>query len=331
VLNILRSACSAAFVAVVSTALLTAPGAANAQARFPDKPVRMIVPAPPGSGPDSLGRMLGAKLADMWGQPVVVENVVGAGGAIGHERGARATPDGHTLLMGLIGPMSVTVHFGEKMSYDPVKDLAPVTLLITLANVLAVHPSVPVKDVRELIAYAKQNPGKLRYGHPGAGTSNHLSAEQFNMMAGISTSPVPYRASSQMTTDLNGGHIDMMFHNAPVVLPHVKTGALRGLAITSAQRNPSAPDLPTVSEAGVPGYEVTSWWAMYVPAGTPQPIIGRLNADIAKALALPDVKNWIESQAGQAGGGSPEALAAFQAAETAKWGTLVRAANIKPQ
>jgi tripartite-type tricarboxylate transporter receptor subunit TctC len=197
--------------------------------------------------------------------------------------------------------------------------------------VLAVHPSVPVKDVRELIAYAKQNPGKLRYGHPGAGTSNHLSAEQFNMMAGISTSPVPYRASSQMTTDLIGGHIDMMFHNAPVVLPHVKTGALRGLAITSAQRNPSAPDLPTVSEAGVPGYEVTSWWAMYVPAGTPQPIIGRLNADIAKALALPDVKNWIESQAGQAGGGSPEALAAFQAAETAKWGTLVRAANIKPQ
>jgi tripartite-type tricarboxylate transporter receptor subunit TctC len=151
------------------------------------------------------------------------------------------------------------------------------------------------------------------------------------MMAGISTSPVPYRASSQMTTDLIGGHIDMMFHNAPVVLPHVKTGALRGLAITSAQRNPSAPDLPTVSEAGVPGYEVTSWWAMYVPAGTPQPIIGRLNADIAKALALPDVKNWIESQAGQAGGGSPEALAAFQAAETAKWGTLVRAANIKPQ
>ena len=323
-----RRALTAALAAVL---LAAGAPAALAQARFPDKPLRMIVPAPPGSGPDALGRLLGTKLSEAWGQPVVVENVVGAGGAIGHERGARATPDGHTLLMGLIGPMSVTVHFGEKMSYDPVKDLAPVTLLITLANVLAVHPSVPVKDVRELIAYAKQNPGKLRYGHPGAGTSNHLSAEQFNMMAGISTSPVPYRASSQMTTDLIGGHIDMMFHNAPVVLPHVKTGALRGLAITSAQRNPSAPDLPTVSEAGVPGYEVTSWWAMYVPAGTPQPIIGRLNADIAKALALPDVKNWIESQAGQAGGGSPEALAAFQAAETAKWGTLVRAANIKPQ
>jgi tripartite-type tricarboxylate transporter receptor subunit TctC len=235
------------------------------------------------------------------------------------------------MLMGLIGPMSVTVNFGEKMSYDPVKDLAPVTLLITLANVLAVHPSVPAKDLRELIAYAKANPDKLRYGHPGSGTSNHLSAEQFNLMAGVRTQAVPYRASSQMTTDLLGGHIDMMFHNAPVVLPHVKTGALRGLAITSAQRNAAAPDLPTLSEAGVPGYEVTSWYAMYVPAGTPQPIVARLNADIARVLAMPDVKSWIESQAGVAGGGSPEQLAAFQAAETAKWATLVKAANIKPQ
>jgi tripartite-type tricarboxylate transporter receptor subunit TctC len=317
--------------AVVAAAATLAASQAAAQARYPDKPVRMIVPAPPGSGPDSLGRLLGAKLAEMWGQSVVIENVVGAGGAIGHERGARAAPDGYTMTMGLIGPMSVTVNFGEKMSYDPVKDFAPVTLLITLANVLAVHPSVPARDVKELIAYAKQNPGKLRYGHPGSGTSNHLSAEQFNMLAGIRTMAVPYRASSQMTTDLIGGHIDMMFHNAPVVLPHMKTGALRGLAITSAQRNPAAPELPTLSEAGVPGYEVTSWYAMYLPSGTPQPIVAKLNADLAKVLALPEVKSWIESQAGVGGGGSPEQLATFQAAETAKWATLVKSANMRPE
>jgi tripartite-type tricarboxylate transporter receptor subunit TctC len=328
--SISRRAALAATATVTVLAALATSGAA-AQGRFPEKPVRMIVPAPPGSGPDSLGRLLGTKLGEIWGQSVVVENVVGAGGAIGHERGARAAPDGYTMTMGLIGPMSVTVNFGEKMSYDPVKDFAPVTLLITLANVLAVHPSVPAKDLRELIAFAKQNPGKLRYGHPGSGTSNHLSAEQFNMMAGIRTMAIPYRASSQMTTDLLGGHIDMMFHNAPVVLPHVKTGALRGIALTSAQRNSAAPDLPTLAEAGVPGYEVTSWYAMYVPAGTPRPIVTRLNADIARVLAMPDVKSWIESQAGVPGGGSPEELAAFQAAETAKWATLVKAANIRPE
>jgi tripartite-type tricarboxylate transporter receptor subunit TctC len=321
--------------AVVAATATCVWGDASAQTRpgqaYPEKLVRMIVPAPPGSGPDALGRILGAKLGEMWGQTVIVENIVGAGGNIGHERGARAAPDGYTILMGLIGPMSVSSSLVEKMPFDPVKDLAPVTLLITLPNVLVVHPSIPVTNLRELIAYAKQNPGKLRYGFPGVGTSNHLSAEQFNMMAGIKTSGVPYKASAQMTTDLIGGHIEMMFHNAPVVLPHVRSGALRGLAITSAQRNPAAPDIPTLGEAGVPGYEVTSWYGMYVPAGTPPAVVARLNADISKVLALPDVKAWIEAQAGVAGGGSPEALAAFQAAETVKWKTLVKAADIKAQ
>ena len=317
--------------AVLAAGLAGASGVALGQARYPDKPVRMIVPAPPGSGPDAIGRLLGAKLTEAWGQSVLVDNVVGAGGNLGHDRGAKAPADGYTLLMGLIGPMSVSASMGVQMPFDPVKDLAPVTLLIRLANILAVHPSVPVKDLRELIAYAKANPGKLRYGHPGSGTSNHLSAEQFNMMAGIKTSGVPYKASSQMTTDLLGGHIEMMFHNAPVVLPHVRSGALRAIAITGPQRDAAAPDIPTLNEAGVPGYEVTAWYAMYVPAGTPAPIIARLNTDIAKALALPEVKTWIEAQAGVGGGGSPEALAAFQAAETVKWRSLIKAADIKPQ
>jgi len=327
----IRKLTALACVAAVLIASLARIGEAQAQARYPDKPVRMIVPAPPGSGPDAIGRILSAKLGEMWGQSVLVENVVGAGGNLGHDRGAKAPPDGYTMLMGLIGPMSVAPSLGEKMPFDPAKDLAPVTLLIRLANILAVHPSVPVNNLRELIAYAKQNPGKLRYGHPGSGTSNHLSAEQFNMMAGLAISGVPYKASSQMTTDLLGGHIEMMFHNAPVVLPHVRSGALRAIAITGLQRNPAAPEIPSLNEAGVPGYEVSAWYAMYVPTGTPAAIIARLNADIAKVLAMPDVKTWVEAQAGAAGGGSPEALAEFQAAETVKWRTLIKAANIKPQ
>lgn len=298
---------------------------------FPQSTVRMIVPAAPGSGPDALGRMLSEGLHQIWGQAVIVDNVVGASGTIGHDRGAKAAPDGYTLLMGLIGPMSVSSHLMDKLPYDPVKDLAPVTLLITLPNVLAVHPSIPVKNLAELIDYAKQNPGKLRYGFPGVGTSNHLSAEQFNMLAGIKTTGVPYRGSAQMTTDLIGGHIDMMFHNAPVVLPHIKTGALKAIAITSAKRNPAAPDIPTLGESGVPGYEVTSWYAMYVPAGTPKPIIERLNADIGKVLKSDKVRNWMEQQAGVPGGGTPEQLAEFQASESAKWRKLVQAANLKAQ
>ena len=302
-----------------------------AQGRFPDKPVKIIVPAPPSSGPDSLARLLSTKLGDVWNQPVIIENVVGAGGVIGHDKGAKSAPDGYTILMGLIGPMSVSISLIQKMPYDPVKDLAPVTLLGTFANLLVVHPTVPVNNLRELIAYAKQNPGKVRYGHPGTGTSNHLSAEQFNMLAGLKVEGIPYKASSQMTTDLLGGHIEMMFHNAPVVLPYVKSGAMKGIAITSGQRNQSAPEIPTLNEAGLPGYEVTSWYAMYAPSGTPLPIIQKLNTDIAKVLALPDVKAWFDTQAAQAGGGSPEALAAFQAAETIKWRTLIKAADIKAQ
>ena len=330
-MNLLKFACTAMLVAVACAGIDQAHAQSRPEAApwRPDKPVRMIVPAAAGSGPDALSRHLGSKLSEMWGQAVLIENVVGASGLLGHERGARAAPDGYTMLMGLIGPMSVSANLVDKMPFDPVRDLAPVTLLITLPNILAVHPNVPATNLRELIAYAKQNPGKLRYGFPGAGTSNHLSAEQFNTMAGIKTSGVPYKASAQMTTDLLGGHIEMMFHNAPVVLPHIRSGALRGIAITSAQRNAAAPDLPTLNEAGVPGYEVTSWYAMYVPAGTPAPLITRLNADIATVLALPDIAAWIVAQAGVAGGGSPEALAAFQAAEVVKWRLLSKVTELK--
>jgi tripartite-type tricarboxylate transporter receptor subunit TctC len=298
-------------------------------AGFPEKPVRMIVPAPPGSGPDVLGRLLARKLGEAWGQPVVVENLLGAGGIIGHDRGAKSPADGYTMLMGLNGPMSVSSSLNDKMPFDPVKDLAPITLLMKGPNLLVVNPRVPVNNFDELIAYAKKNPRKLRYGYPGAGTSLHLAAELLTQMAGIQLDGVPYKSSAQMTVDVIGGHIDLIFHNEPVVLPHVRSGALRSIAITSLQRNPAAPDVPTIAESGLAGYEITSWQAMYVPAATPRAIIDKLNKDLTRALDDPELRQWMAANAVVPGGGSPAELSAFQAAETSKWKGLIAAANIK--
>jgi tripartite-type tricarboxylate transporter receptor subunit TctC len=317
------------FFRVALTAPVVLSGVARA-ASFPEKPVRMIVPAPPGSGPDALGRLLARKLGEAWGQPVVVENVLGAGGLIGHDRGAKAAPDGYTMLMGLNGPMSVSSSLNDRMPFDPVKDLAPVTLLMTGPNLLVINPRIPVGTLQELITYMRQNPGKLRYGHPGSGTSLHLAAELLNQMAGIRLEPVPYKSSSQMTVDVIAGHIDLIFHNVPVVLPHVRSGTLRALAITSLKRNPAAPEVPTIAEAGLPGYEITSWQAMYVPAATPRAIIDRINADLLRALGDAELRQWMTANAVVAGGGPPAELAAFQAAETSKWKSLIAAANIKP-
>ena len=301
----------------------------TASAGYPDRVVRMIVPAAAGSGPDALGRLLATHLAEQWGKAVIVENVLGAGGIVGHERGARATADGHTMLMGLIGPMSVSASLDARMPFDPLRDLAPVTLLVTLPNILVVHPAIPVASLDALIRYARQNPGKVRYAHPGSGTALHLAYEQLNLMAGVDIQGIAYKASTQMTTDIVGGHIETMFHNASIVLPLVRSGALRAIAITSAQRIAAAADIPTMAEAGLPGHEVSAWYAMYVPAATPKALVARLNTDLARALGEPAVKDWMSRQAGVTGGGTPEEMAAFQATETAKWKRLVTQANIK--
>lgn len=300
-------------------------------AEFPQKPVKMIIPAPAGSAPDALGRLLAQKLNTAWGHQVVIENVVGAGGDIGTDRGAKASPDGYTMLMGLNGPMSVNKTLNDKLSYDPVRDLAPVTLLMKGPNLLVVNPRVPVNNLQELIAFAKSNPGRLTYGHPGAGTSLHLAAELLSQMAGIQLKAVPYKSSAQMTVDVLGNHIDLIFHNVPVVLPHVKSGALRAIAITSLSRNPNLPSIPTFSESGLAGYEITSWQAIYVPVATPKSIIAKMNSDLSRALAEPDVQAWMAANMVTAGGGSPAELAAFQAAETTKWKDLIRTAKIKAE
>ena len=323
--------------AVLVGAMTIGAGSPAAQPRpagtagFPDRPVKMIIPAPAGSAPDALGRLLAQKLSDTWGQPVVIENVLGAGGNLGHERGAKAAADGHTMLMGLNGPMSVSSSLYEKLPFDPVRDLAPITLLMKGPNILVVNPSVRVNNLQELIAFTKASPAKLRYGHPGAGTSLHLAAEQLNMMAGIRIPGIPYKSSAQMTVDVLGNHIEMIFHNVPVVLPHIRSGALRAIAITSLQRNPAAPEIPTFAEAGLAGYEITSWQAMYAPAATPHPILTKMNADVVKALAEPELRQWMAANATVPGGGSAADLAAFQAAETLKWKNLISARNIRAE
>jgi tripartite-type tricarboxylate transporter receptor subunit TctC len=316
-------------------ALAVAAAAASSQAQptapFPTKPVKLIVAAAAGSSPDSIARRLATKLTAVWDQPVLIENVVGLGGITGTERAAKQPADGHTMVVSTIGAMSVSGTL-MPLPYDPVKDFEPVSLLMKMPNLLVVHPSVPATNLRELIAYAKQNPGKLRYGHPGIGTSLHLSGELLNQMAGLKLQGVPYKSSAQMTTDLLAGHYEVLFHNSSVLLPHAQAGKARILGITALERATTLPDVPTVAEAGdLPGFQVSAWWGLYAPAGTPPAIVAKVSEDVAAALSQPDVKTWVENQGGTVGGGTPQVLRDFQAAETQKWREIIKSANIKAE
>jgi tripartite-type tricarboxylate transporter receptor subunit TctC len=321
---------SAVAAAVLGAGLLLH-AMAQAQSRpYPEKPVRVIVPAPPGSAPDFLARLLGQKLSEAWSQPVVIDNVVGASGNIGTDRVAKATPDGYTLLFNTIGPIAVNVSlFGDKLPYDPLKDLAPISLVAKMPNLLTVNPGVPVKSLKELIAVAKKEPGKLRYGTAGPGTTQHLSGELLNTLAGIQLVSIPYKSSAQMTTDAIGGQIEVLFHNAPVLLPHIKAGTLRPIAITSATRSAAVPDVPTMAEAGVPGFEITAWFGFMAPGGTPQRLIQKISADVARIVATPEIQERILSQASEPVGNRPEDYAAFINAEIVKWRGVIKQANIK--
>ena len=304
---------------------------AHAQPRYPDKPVRMVVPAPPGSAPDILARLLGQKLAEGWGQPVVIDNVVGASGNIGTDRVAKAPGDGYTLLFNTIGPIAVNVTlFGDKLPYDPLRDLAPVSLVTRMPNLLTVNPGVPVRTLRELIALARKEPGKLRYGTAGAGTTQHLSGELLNTLEKINLVAIPYKSSAQMTTDAIGGQIEVLFHNAQPLLPHVKAGTLRAIAITSSKRSPALPDLPTMSESGVPGFEITAWFGVMAPGTTPPSLVQKISADVQRVTALPEIRDRILADASEPVGNRPEEYAAFIQSEVAKWRGVIRQANMKP-
>lgn len=301
---------------------------ANAQA-WPVKPVRFILPAPAGSAPDFLSRTLAPKLSEIWGQPVVIENIVGASGHIGTERVAKAAPDGYTILFNTIGPIAVNISLFDKLPFDPVKDFVPITLVALTPNIVCLHPSLPAKNVKEFIALARRNPGKLTFGSGGPGTTQHLSGELLNVLAGVKTIHVPYKSSAQMTIDTIGGQIDMIFHNAPVVLPHVRSGKLRGIAVTSAKRLPSVPDLPTMIEAGLPGFEVTAWFGLLAPTGTPPAVITKIHVDTVRVLNMPDVRERFVSQSAEPGGNKPEEFTAFIQSEITKWAKVIKASGAK--
>ncbi len=318
------------FLSIVASGLgcvLIAPPAV-AQA-YPSKPVRIITPAPPGSAPDFLLRIMSPKFSELWGHPVIVDNIVGASGHIGTERVAKSAPDGYTLLFNTIGPIAINMNLFDKLPFDPIKDLMPISLVAKVPNILCVYPGLPVKTLTELIDYARKNPEKLRYGSAGSGTTPHLSGELFSAMTGVKLVHVPYKSSAQMTTDTIGGQVEVIWHNAPVVLPHVKAGTLRGLAITSDRRNDYAPELPTHHEAGVPGYEVTAWFGIMTPTGTPQAVISRVHADTVKIVNMADVKERFLSQAAAPVGNTPEEFGAFIRAEIDKWSKVIKKSGAK--
>jgi tripartite-type tricarboxylate transporter receptor subunit TctC len=310
--------------------LLAALLPASAQESYPSKPVRIIVPYPAGGVADLLPRTVGAKLSEKWKQPVVVENKPGASGNIGMAEGARAEPDGYTLVLAPTGNLTVNQFLFRQMPFDVTKDFTPITVLATSPNVLVVHPSVPVKSFKELIAYAKANPGKLNFSSPGSGSGAHLAGELLNVEAGIKAVHVPYKGMAPAVSDLVGGQVQMMFAGISTALPHIRAGKLVALAIASPQRSPQLPDVPTVAESGFPGFDVTSWYGVVVRAGTPLAIVKKLHADMAEALAAPDVKEKLASLGLDPLGNSPEDFAKMIAAESRKWSDIVQKANIKP-
>jgi len=319
-----------ALAAVAGAAAIagTAPAAAQAQA-YPTKPIRLVVPFPPGGATDILARDVAQKLGEAWGQSAVVDNRPGAGGNIGSELVARAAPDGYTLEMGTVGTHAINASLYAKMPYDHVKDFAPVILVAGVPNVLVVNPALPVNSVQELIAYAKANPGKLNFASSGNGTSIHLSGELFKVMADVQMTHVPYKGSAPALQDLLGGQVQLMFDNLPPSLPQIKAGKLRALGVTAATRSPALPDVPTIAESGLPGFESSSWFGVLAPAGTPPAVIAKLNAEIATWLASPDAKQKLLAIGANAAGGTPDDFAKHIAAETAKWAKVVKESGAK--
>jgi tripartite-type tricarboxylate transporter receptor subunit TctC len=297
---------------------------------YPSKPIRIVVPYPPGGFNDTLGRTLAAKFTEAWGQPAVVENKPGANTLIGTDYVAKSPPDGYTLLV-VAFPFAVTPSLIKAMPYDTVRDFAPIVLAAQSPNLLVINPSLPVKSVGELIALAKSKPGSLSYASTGNGSSNHISMELFDSLAGVKMVHIPYKGSAPAVTDLLGGQVHLMFDNVPNVLPHVKAGRLTALAQTGAKRSAMIPDIPTVAEAGLPGYELTVWFGLVAPAGTPRDVVQKLNAEVLRILAMPDVRERFTAQGVDPVGSTPEQFGEHIRAQMSKWGKVVSDAGVKAE
>jgi tripartite-type tricarboxylate transporter receptor subunit TctC len=317
---------------LVGACALAALVAATAHAQtYPSRPLRLIVPFPPGGSTDILARALGQKLSEGLAQPVVIDNRGGAGGTIGSEAAAKSSPDGYTIMMGHLGTLAVNVSMYKKLAYDPVKSFAPVCLMAMVPSVLVVNNALPVKSAEELIAYARANPGKLAYGSAGTGSTSHLTTEYFKLATGTDILHVPYKGVGPMLTDLVSGQLSMGLNGAPAVMPHVTSGRLRALAVSSLTRLPSLPDVPTLDESGLNGFEANGWYGIVAPAGTPGEIVRRLNSEVRRAMATPELRARLDAEGAIPSGGTPEEFGSFIASEIVRWGAVLKRAGIEPQ
>jgi len=303
-------------------------GAAHSQA-YPNKPVRMIVAFAPGGGSDTAARIVALRLGAALGQQVVVDNRPGASGNLGHDIGAKSAPDGYTLMWTSIGPIAVNVSLFRKLPYQPLRDFDPITLSADSINALVVHPGVPAKTVQEFIALAKAQPGKLNYGSSGNGGAGHLAGELLNLMAGVKIVHIPYKGGGPAMLDLISGQIQAIYATLVTALPHVRSGRIRGIAVTRAERAPMIPELPTIAEGGLPGYEATNWYGILAPAKTPTPIVTRLNRELVKILQMPDVRDAFFAQGMLPLNSTPEAFRAHLKSEIEKWGGVIKQTGIR--
>lgn len=314
----------------IAAAGFCAAGQAQAQAAsaYPNKPIHIVVTFTSGGAPDILARLIGEKLNAAWGQPVIVDNKPGAGGNIGADYVAKAAPDGYNLVLGTVGTHSINGALYQNMPYDMVKDFTPVTLLASTPNMLVVNNDVPAKNLKEFIALGKKE-GKMTFASSGSGTSIHVSGELFKTMTGIDMQHIPYKGRASAIPDLLGGRVTMMFDNMPSSLPLVREGKLRAIGVTSAKRSAAAPDIPTLAEAGLPGFDAVSWFAMFAPANTPAPVVNKLQAEISKILKSPDISKKLLDLGLDPSGSTPAELAAYQKSEIAKWSKVVKDSGAK--
>jgi len=321
--NLLRASTRLLVLSLLAFALPT-----QAQS-YPSKQIRFIAPFAAGGALDTLTRTIAQKMQEDWGQPVLVENRTGAGGNIGADIVAKAQPDGYTLVMGTIATHAINVSLYAKMPYDAVKDFAPVTIAASINNSLSVNAALPAKNVRELIALAKAQPGALTFGSAGSGTSQHLAGEMFKTLTGIQMTHIPYKGGAPVMVDLLGGQISMTFGDLPTALPHVRSGRIRSIAVTAAKRSPLLPDVPTVAEQGVPGFDVSAWFGVFTTGGTPKDVVAKLNAQIVRILALPEVREKLSGIGMEPVSMTPDAFSDFVRAEIAKWAGVVKASGAR--